>query len=309
MANTKTTSQNDRLYDVPAADRKLVPTKPVETDHRQAAPPWPPEEADLARFDRKLNELERLAGLLATDDSYVVAPFDYELPATFKLSVVIPVYNEEQTVREVLARVLALPLPLDVVVVDDHSTDGTREVLEQFRGVDGVKIIYHGHNQGKGAALQTGFEYVSGDIVVIQDADLEYDPRDIVPVMRPILEGHSDVVYGSRFLADTSQGSSGLHRFGNGLLTAASNLFTRLKLTDMETCYKAFRSDVIRDINIRQKRFGFEPEVTAKIARRGHRVIEVPISYRARGWEQGKKIGIKDAVNACYCIVRYWLAD
>jgi glycosyltransferase involved in cell wall biosynthesis len=309
MQDTKTAPADDRVRNVPPTERKSVPTQPTKVDRRQAAPAWPPTDADLDRFDRKLDELERLTDLLATDDSFVVEPFEADLPATFKLSVVIPVYNEEKTVREVIARVLALPLPVEVVVVDDASTDGTRTVLEEFRDVDGVKVIYHSRNRGKGAALQTGFQYISGDIVVIQDADLEYDPRDIVRVMKPILEGYSDVVYGSRFLADTSRGSSRLHRLGNGLLTATSNLFTGLKLTDMETCYKAFRADVLGDIKIRQKRFGFEPEITAKIARHGHRVIEVPVSYNARGWEDGKKIGIKDAINAFYCIVRYWFAD
>jgi glycosyltransferase involved in cell wall biosynthesis len=287
----------------------LAPTKPAATDRRQAAPPWPPEENAFKRFDRKLDELERLSELLATDDAYVVDPFEDELPDTFLLSVVIPVYNEEKTIRELIARVLALPVPVEVVIVDDGSADGTREMLERFRGIESVRIIYHGRNQGKGAALQTGFQYVAGDIVVIQDADLEYDPRDIIRVMKPILEGDCDVVYGSRFLADGCRGSSRLHRFGNRLLTATSNALTGLRLTDMETCYKAFRSDVLRDVNILQKRFGFEPEITAKIARRGHRVREVPISYDARGWDEGKKIGVKDALNAFYCIVRYWLAD
>jgi len=309
MSQTETERKSDHIQDVPASDHKLAPAQRPATDRRQAAPAWPPEDNALHRFDRQLDELEHLSDLLATDDTYVVQPFDGQLPDTFQLSVVIPVYNEANTVRELVARVLALPVPVEVVIVDDGSTDGTREMLEKFRCVKNVKIVYHGKNQGKGAALQTGFEYVTGDIVVVQDADLEYDPRDIIPVMQPILEGNSDVVYGSRFLANGYRGSSGVHRFGNRMLTVASNLFTGLQLTDMETCYKAFRADVLKDVSIRQNRFGFEPEITAKIARRGHRVTEVPISYDARGWEEGKKIGVKDGINALYCIVRYWLAD
>jgi glycosyltransferase involved in cell wall biosynthesis len=309
MNQTETELKPDRIQDVPVGDHKLVPTQRAATDRRQAAPPWPPEEDAVQRVDRKLDQLERLSELLATDDTYVVEPFDGQLPDTFKLSVVIPVYNEAKTVRELIARVLALSVPVEVVIVDDGSSDGTREMLEQFRRVENVKIVYHGRNRGKGAALQTGFQYVTGDIVVVQDADLEYDPRDIIPVMKPILEGDADVVYGSRFLSNGCRGSSGLHRFGNRMLTVASNMFTGLRLTDMETCYKAFRADVLKDIRIRQNRFGFEPEITAKLARRGHRIAEVPISYDARGWEEGKKIGVKDGINAFYCILRYWLVD
>lgn len=309
MSHTDTELKPDHIQDVPASDRKLAPAQRPATDRRQAAPSWPPEEDAVNRFDRKLDELEQLSELLTTDDTYVIEPFDGQIPDTFKLSVVIPVYNEANTVRELIARVLALPVPVEAVIVDDGSTDGTRDMLEQFRRVESVKIVYHAENKGKGAALQTGFDYVTGDIVIVQDADLEYDPRDIIPVIKPILEGNSDVVYGSRFLANGHRGSSGLHRFGNRALTVASNLLTGLRLTDMETCYKAFRADVLKDVSIRQNRFGFEPEITAKIARRGHRVTEVPISYDARGWEEGKKIGIKDGINAFYCIVRYWLAD
>jgi glycosyltransferase involved in cell wall biosynthesis len=157
--------------------------------------------------------------------------------------------------------------------------------------------------------LRTGFAAATGDVVVVQDADLEYDPRDFPHLLRPILAGEADVVYGSRFLGGARQDPSWLHRFGNGLLTGASNLFTGWQLTDMETCYKAFRRDMLRGIEIRQNRFGFEPEITAKLARRGARLREVPISYQGRGYEEGKKIGMRDALNAFYCIVRYGLRD
>ena len=241
--------------------------------------------------------------------AYVVPPLAFELPQDFLLSVVIPVYNEETTIREILARVRALPVPLEIIIVDDCSTDGTREVLRQLAETPDVQVVYKTRNQGKGAALRTGFKQASGDIVVVQDADLEYDPRDILPLLKPILDGGADVVYGSRFLGRTQHDPSYLHRLGNRLLTQASNLLTGLRLTDMETCYKAFRRSVLGGLSICQNRFGFEPEVTAKLARRGHRVREVAISYHPRDWDEGKKIGVKDGLNALYCILRYGLAD
>jgi glycosyltransferase involved in cell wall biosynthesis len=223
--------------------------------------------------------------------------------------VVVPVYNEEATIHTILARVAALPLPLEVVVVDDASTDRTRELLEAVRPAENVKLIFKPQNEGKGAALRTGFAHATGDVVVIQDADLEYDPRDIVPLVQPLVEGRADVSYGSRFLGEVPQDPSLAHRMINGLLTYASNFFSGRCLTDMETCYKAFRRDVIRSIEIKQNRFGFEPEVTAKLARRGYRFTEVPIRYDARSYAEGKKIGPKDGFNALWCIIRYGLAD
>jgi glycosyltransferase involved in cell wall biosynthesis len=234
---------------------------------------------------------------------------DYELPAGFRLSVVIPVYNEKATIMEVIARVHALPLCTEIIVVDDCSTDGTRGWLETLRGAPGLRLIFQPRNAGKGAALRTGFAAATGDVVVVQDADLEYDPRDIPAVIHPIVADEADVVYGSRFLGDEPQDESFCHRLINRVFTESSNLFTGLRLTDMETCYKAFRRDVLRELKLRQNRFGFEPEVTAKLARRKYRIAERRITYNARGYAQGKKIGIRDAFNALYCIVRYGIAD
>jgi len=260
------------------------------------------------RMNKALEELDELARRLNDDDQYHIEPLGYETPAGFKLSVVIPVYNEEQTLHRITGRVRSLPLPLELVLVDDCSTDGTRALLREMESA-GIKVVYHETNQGKGAALRSGFQHTTGDVVIIQDADLEYDPRDIPRLVRPLIEGQADVVYGSRFLGEEQQDPSFLHRLGNRMLTVASNLFTGLPLTDMETCYKAFRGDLIRSLTLRQNRFGFEPEVTAKIARRQQRVRELPIRYNARGYEEGKKIGIRDAFNALWCIVRYGLAD
>jgi glycosyltransferase involved in cell wall biosynthesis len=257
----------------------------------------------------RLTELVELAELLHTAEPYDVTPLDFDLPADFKLSIVIPVYNEERTIREILARVAALPVPKEIVSVDDCSRDGTPEVLRELAQASEVKVVFKQQNEGKGAALRTGFEQATGSIVVVQDADLEYDPRDILKLLPPLLRGEADVVYGSRFLHQRPQDKSAVHRLGNWLLTTASNVFTGLRITDMETCYKAFRRDVIQGLPIRQNRFGFEPEVTAKLARRKCRVVEVPITYNARSFAEGKKIGIKDLFNALWCILRYGRAD
>ena len=227
----------------------------------------------------------------------------------YVLSVVIPVFNEASTIIQVITRVAALPLDTEIVVVDDCSTDGTRELLQRLASSPGVHVIFQKENQGKGAALRRGFEKCSGDFVVVQDADLEYDPRDIPRLLEPLLRGDADVVYGSRFLGPKIQDDSLVHRMGNALLTGASNMLSGLKLTDMETCYKLFTLDVIESIRIEQDRFGIEPEITAKLARRGFRFIEVPITYNSRGYDEGKKIGIKDLFNAIYCIGRYGVSD
>lgn len=224
------------------------------------------------------------------------------------LSVVMPVYNERDTVMRIIDRVLAAaPLSKELIVVDDYSTDGTRDVLErELRGRPNVKLLMHAQNRGKGAALRTGFTECRGELVLIQDADEEYDPGDYPALIQPLIDGHADVVFGSRFIG------GGAHRVlyfwhsvGNNLLTMASNMVTDLNLTDMETCYKVFRRPVLEQLDLREDRFGIEPEMTAKIAQLGVRVYEVPISYHGRTYEEGKKIGLKDAFRALYCIGRY----
>lgn len=263
-------------------------------------------------LDDVLARIDRLDSVIMDElGSYrdVTCPEEIASGTDVVVSIVIPVYNEEATIARVIARVAALPLPKQIVVVDDCSTDGTGNVLERFRDVAGIHVIRHAVNQGKGAALRTGFEHVSGDIVVVQDADLEYDPSEIPGLLGPILRDEAEIVYGSRFLSETRQSKSWIHQFGNGLLTGLSNLFSGLQLTDMETCYKAFRRDVLECIAVDQDRFGIEPELTAKLARRGYRFAEVPISYQPRSWAEGKKIGIRDLFKAFWCIGRYGVAD
>jgi len=223
----------------------------------------------------------------------------------------MPVYNERATVREIIRRVLAVEYEVELVVVDDCSTDGTREILrDEFEaGYPNVRVFYHDRNQGKGAALRTGFREARGDVVLIQDADLEYDPKDYTVLLQPIRDGLADVVYGSRFLGGPHRVLYFWHSVGNHFLTTLSNMFTNLNLTDMETCYKAFRAEALRGVEIRQNRFGFEPEITAKLARRGCRFYEVPIAYHGRSYAEGKKIHWKDGVQALWCILRYGLAD
>jgi glycosyltransferase involved in cell wall biosynthesis len=223
------------------------------------------------------------------------------------LAVVIPCYNEANTVDELIDRVLASPWVAEVIVVDDGSTDGTRDVLAARSATeDRVQTILHPANRGKGAALRTGFGAATADFVVVQDADLEYDPADYPLLLEPLLSGVADVVYGSRFASGRPHRVLYFwHSVGNKTLTLLSNMFTDLNLTDMETCYKAFRREVIQSIEIEEDRFGFEPEVTAKIARGDLRIYEVGISYAGRSYDEGKKIGWRDGVRALYCIVRY----
>lgn len=233
------------------------------------------------------------------------------IPADFKLSVVIPVYNEKQYIREILRRVEEVQIPKEIILVDDCSTDGTRDILKQIELEHGHKVIFQEVNQGKGAALRTGFKHATGTVVLVQDADLEYDPAEYPRLIQPILEGQADVVFGSRFIGDRHRVLYFWHYVANKCLTTMSNMFTNLNLTDMETCYKVFRKEVLDGVNLKSNRFGFEPEITAKIAkRRPHwRVYEVPISYSGRTYEEGKKIGLKDAFQAFWCIVRYWMFD
>jgi glycosyltransferase involved in cell wall biosynthesis len=235
----------------------------------------------------------------------------YPIPAGFRLSVVIPVYNEEQWIRELLRRVQAVPIPKEIILVDDCSTDGTRAILKELEG-DDVRVFYQPVNQGKGAALREGFKHCTGDVVVVQDADLEYDPGEYPRLIQPILDNRADVVFGSRFIGEQHRVLYYWHSVANSVLTTLSNMFTNLNLTDMETCYKVFRREVIQGINLKSNRFGFEPEVTAKIARKRNpswRIYEVPISYSGRTYEEGKKIGLKDLFSAFYCILRYWKFD
>jgi len=229
-----------------------------------------------------------------------------------RLSIVIPVYNERDRVGQVIEKVLqadTLGLEKEVIVVDDGSTDGTRQVLSAYEGRPGVRIFYLERNQGKAAALRRGFAEVGGEIVLVQDADLEYDPENYPALLSPILEDKADVVYGSRFLGGPHRVLFFWHSVANKILTTLSNMFTNLNLTDMETGYKVFRTEVLRRIRLRSSRFGFEPEVTAKVARLGCRIYETPISYYGRTYAEGKKIGWKDALQAVYCIIRYAWRD
>jgi glycosyltransferase involved in cell wall biosynthesis len=224
-----------------------------------------------------------------------------------KLSVVVPCYNEAATIERLLETVRAAPWPeMEIIVVDDCSTDGSRELLQgRLRGlVD--HLVVHEVNRGKGAALRSGIRAATGGAVIIQDADLEYDPAEYPRLLAPIVDGRADVVYGSRFMGGAPHRVLYFwHSVGNGFLTVLSNMFTNLNLTDMETCYKAFRREVIQSIEIEEDRFGFEPEITAKVARRGLRVYEVGISYYGRTYAEGKKIGYKDGFRAIYCILKY----
>lgn len=227
-----------------------------------------------------------------------------------RLSIVIPVFNEAATIREIIARVREAPLPeglaREIIIVDDFSMDGTRQILQDYAENGACKIFFHERNQGKGAALRTGFAHTTGDIVLVQDADLEYDPQEYPKLLAPILAEKSDVVYGSRFAGRESKRILSFgHYVANKLLTTLSNIFTKLNLTDMETCYKVFRKEVLSEISIEEDRFGFEPEITAKLARLGVRVCEVGINYSGRTYAEGKKINWKDGVRAIWCILKY----
>lgn len=223
-----------------------------------------------------------------------------------KLSVVIPVYNEKDTFLNLLDRVRQTPFDKEIILVEDCSTDGTRDIVKKLAEEDtSLKCVFHEKNMGKGAALATGFKQVEGDIVIIQDADLEYNPEEYPVILAPILDGRADIVYGSRFLGSPQRVHLFWHYVGNKTLTLFSNIFTNINLTDMETCYKAFRSTLLPRFTIRSKRFGIEPEITAKFARLKCKIYEVPVSYSGRDYAEGKKIGWKDGLAAFFWIVYY----
>lgn len=244
----------------------------------------------------------------------------YAIPDHWRLSVVMPIYNERDTIRVVIDRVKAVPIRKELILVEDCSRDGTRDILKQIEAEakanpdpqNEIVVVYHDVNRGKGAAVRSGFSKAKGDVVLIQDADLEYDPSEYPRLIKPIVDGKADVVYGSRFLGDQEHRVLYYwHYLGNTALTTLSNMFTNLNLTDMETCYKVFTRQAIDSIwpTLKQNRFGIEPELTAKVARRKLRIYERSISYSGRTYEEGKKIGLKDAFQALWCIIRYWWAD
>lgn len=229
-----------------------------------------------------------------------------ERGAGVTLSVIVPAYNEEATIAAAVRRVRECPLRTEIVVVDDASTDGTRAVLESLRAQGLVdRLVLHERNRGKGAAVRSAIPHVTGELVVIQDADLEYDPADLPALMQPILDGRADAVLGSRFLGGPHRVLYFWHRVGNGFLTLVSNMFTNLNLTDMETCYKVVRSDLMKSLPLRSRRFGIEPELVARLAQAGARIYEVPISYSGRTYAEGKKIGWRDGAAAFWHILRY----
>lgn len=227
-----------------------------------------------------------------------------------KLSIVIPVYNEKTTIERIVDKVLSVKLDLDkeIILVDDGSTDGTQDILKNIAR-DNVKIFIHEKNQGKGKALQTGFSNASGDFIIIQDADLEYDPREYPQLLAPLLDGRADAVFGSRFLGGPHRVLFFWHYIGNKMLTTFSNMLSNLNLTDMETCYKVFRKDILDKITLKSKRFGIEPEITLKLAKLNCRIFEVPISYSGRDYSEGKKIGWRDGVAAVFHIIRFRFFD
>ena len=226
----------------------------------------------------------------------------------FLLSVIMPVYNERETLSEILAQVRAVDLEKEIVIVDDGSTDGTRAILREEEKKGDLKVIYHEANKGKGAAVRTGLEHASGDVIIIQDADLEYDPREYPKLLKPILEGQAEVVYGSRSLV-FKETMFFLQSLGNKIVTLVTSLLYGIALSDMETCYKVFRAEVIKSIPLHSRRFEFEPEITAKLLKRGYRIHEVPISYKGREYHEGKKLTWRDGITALWTLLKYRFVD
>lgn len=257
----------------------------------------------VERLEKTLSAAEEALHDLATLDA--LAPAMQRKATTLAVSVVVPVYNERETIAEIVDRIREVGLHTEIIIVDDYSLDGTRSVLLDLAKQPDVKVLFHGYNSGKGAALRTAFAEARGDVILIQDADLEYSPRDYALLLKPLELGTTNVVYGSRFLANAEQDPSRLHRLGNWLLTKFSNFLTGHELTDMETCYKVFRRELLEQFELEQDRFGFEPEFTAKLSRIGETIVEVPVGYNSRDYSEGKKIGIRDAINAMWCIVKY----
>lgn len=270
-----------------------VPKNPAPTRDREY----------LERMEATLTAAEESVA----QESALDAPPEQRQERKTKLavSVVIPVFNECDTVEEIIHRVQSVGIHSEIIVVDDYSLDGTREVLLRLAQQSDVRVLLHGYNRGKGAALRTAFAVAQGEVILIQDADLEYNPEDYHLLLKPLELGLADAVYGSRFLSNATQDPSRVHRLGNWLLTHLSNRLSGLKLTDMETCYKVFRRDLLEKFSLEQNRFGFEPEFTAKLAKAGARIVEVPVSYASRSYDEGKKIGLRDGLNALWCIARY----
>lgn len=264
------------------------------------------EDPNRGLYDRAMATIDAAEAAIAAEKQRDAGSDKPEV--ALAVSVLMPVYNERETIREIVQRVRSVGVHQEIVIVDDCSTDGTRDVLIELDADSDIRVVMHGYNRGKGAALRTAMQHAEGDVLLIQDADLEYNPADYEKLLEPLRRREADVVYGSRFLANAEQDPSWLHRFGNRALTAASNLTTGQRLTDMETCYKVFRRDALRGMVLRENRFGFEPEITAKLARRGCRIVECPVSYDSRGYEEGKKIGVRDGLRALWCILRYaWM--
>jgi len=225
-----------------------------------------------------------------------------------KLSIIIPVYNEKTTIKEIIKKISLIDIQKEIVIVDDCSSDGTVDILKDIES-DDLKVFYHERNMGKGAAVRTAFKHITGDIIIIQDADLEYDPRDYPSLIRPIIEGRADVVYGSRFLGGPHRVLFFWHYVGNRIITTFSNMLSNLNLTDMETGYKVFRREIIQNLKLKSNRFGFEPEITMKVAKANCRIYEMPISYWGRDYAEGKKISWKDGIAAIFHIFRFRLFD